>query len=255
MQSRLVALSTLLNKEVGRVFRIWQQSLVPPVVTMTLYFIIFGNFLGQHIGLIEGVPYIQFIIPGFIMMGAINNAYANVSSSYFSAKLQNNIDELLIAPIPYQLVMWGYILGGVVRGVLVAILVYIVSLFFLPTPLLHPFIALSALILAMILFSLAGFINALYAKSFDDISLVPNFILLPLTYLGGVFYSVHRLPYIWQKISECNPILYMVNALRYGVIGYSDTNIYLSFAMIISVIMVLYGIAWYMVKHSSGIRS
>ena len=231
-QHHWVALSTLLTREIRRFIRIWPQTLLPPAITMTLYFVIFGNLIGKRIGEMSGFAYIEYIAPGIIMMAVINNAYANVASSFFSAKFQNHIEELLIAPIPNHLILAGYVMGGVARGLLVGIIVTIVALFFTKLHVQHLFITLSMVILSAVLFSLGGFINAIYGKSFDQIAIIPTFILTPLTYLGGIFYSIDLLPDFWQQASLFNPILYMVNAFRYGILGVSDIPVGLAFGVI-----------------------
>ncbi|WP_368938900.1 ABC transporter permease, partial [Morganella morganii] len=205
-----VALKTIWRKEITRFMRIWIQTLIPPVITMSLYFIIFGNLIGNRIGEMGGVGYMQFIVPGLIMMSVITNSYANVSSSFFGAKFQKSIEELLVAPVPTHVIIAGFVGGGVARGVLVGILVTLVSLFFVPLQIHSWFMIIATLLMTSILFSLAGLLNALFAKSFDDISIIPTFVLTPLTYLGGVFYSLTLLPAFWQAVSKLNPIVYMI---------------------------------------------
>lgn len=197
-----VALKTIWRKEITRFMRIWIQTLIPPVITMSLYFIIFGNLIGNRIGEMGGVGYMQFIVPGLIMMSVITNSYANVSSSFFGAKFQKSIEELLVAPVPTHVIIAGFVGGGVARGVLVGILVTLVSLFFVPLQIHSWFMIIATLLMTSILFSLAGLLNALFAKSFDDISIIPTFVLTPLTYLGGVFYSLTLLPAFWQAVSK-----------------------------------------------------
>lgn len=235
-----VALKSIWAKEINRFMRIWVQTLVPPVITMTLYFIIFGNLIGSRIGEMHGFTYMQFIVPGLIMMAVITNAYANVASSFFSAKFQRNIEELLVAPVPTHVIIAGYVGGGVARGLCVGILVTAISLFFVPFQV-HSwlFVALT-LLLTAILFSLAGLLNAVFAKTFDDISLIPTFVLTPLTYLGGVFYSINLLPPFWQTVSLANPILHMVNAFRYGILGVSDIRIGVAIGFMLLATAVLY---------------
>ena len=253
-QNNWVAFSTLLTREIRRFIRIWPQTLLPPAITMTLYFVIFGNLIGQRIGEMNGFAYIEYIAPGIIMMAVINNAYANVASSFFSAKFQNHIEELLIAPIPNYLILAGYVMGGVARGLLVGIIVTIVALFFTKLHVQHLFITLSMVILSAVLFSLGGFINAIYGKSFDQIAIIPTFILTPLTYLGGIFYSIDLLPEFWQQASLFNPILYMVNAFRYGILGVSDIPIGFAFGIIMLFIVGLASFALYLLNRGTGLR-
>ncbi len=249
-----VAFSTLLIKEIRRFTRIWVQTLLPPAITMSLYFIIFGNLVGSRVGRMGGYDYMQFIVPGLIMMAVIQNSYANVVSSFYSAKFQRSIEELQVAPISHLLILIGYISGGVVRGLCVALIVTLLSLFFTRLHLIHPGIVLLTVFLTAILFSLCGFINAVYAKSFDDISIIPTFVLTPLTYLGGVFYSVHLLPPFWQKVSLLNPVLYMVDAFRYGVLGSSDVPVLLALLLLTVLSLVLFVYAWSLLQRGTGLR-
>ncbi len=249
-----VAFTTLLTREIRRFIRIWPQTLLPPAITMTLYFIIFGNLIGSRIGEMSGFSYMEYIAPGIIMMAVINNAYANVASSFFSAKFQNHIEELLVAPIPNYLILVGYIAGGAARGLLVGLIVTLVSLFFTTLPIQHIFITLSMVVLSAIMFALGGFINAIYAKNFDEIAIIPTFILTPLTYLGGIFYSIDLLPDFWQQASLFNPILYMVNAFRYGMLGVSDIPVSIAFSIIIFCIIGLSSFALYLLNKGTGLR-
>jgi len=253
-QHHWVAFSTLLTREIRRFIRIWPQTLLPPAITMTLYFVIFGNLIGQRIGKMSGFAYIEYIAPGIIMMAVINNAYANVASSFFSAKFQNHIEELLIAPIPNYLILAGYVMGGVARGLLVGIIVTIVALFFTKLHVQHLFITLSMVILSAVLFSLGGFINAIYGKSFDQIAIMPTFVLTPLTYLGGLLYFIDLLPEFWQPASLFNPILYMVNAFRYGILGVSDIPVGFAFGIIMLFIVGLASFALYLLNRGTGLR-
>ena len=250
-----VAFSTIVVKEVRRFTRIWVQTLIPPAITMTLYFIIFGNLVGSRIGEMDGFDYMQFIVPGLIMMSVITNSYGNVVSSFFGTKFQRNIEELLVAPVPNWVILAGYVIGGVARGLAVGFIVTLLSLFFTDLTLAHPLVTLSILFLTAVVFSLGGFINAVYANSFDDIAVVPTFILTPLTYLGGVFYSISLLPELWQGVSQLNPILYMVNTFRYGILGVSDINVAFAFGMIMLFIVVLGGFALHLLNTGKGIRS
>jgi ABC-2 type transport system permease protein len=254
-QRHWVAFSTLLTREVRRFLRIWPQTLLPPAITMTLYFIIFGNLIGSRIGEMGGFDYMEYIVPGIIMMSVINNAYANVASSFFSAKFQNHIEELIVAPVPNYLILAGYVAGGTARGLCVGLIVTIVSLFFTQIPVQHIFITVSMVIFSAILFALGGFINGIYARSFDEIAIIPTFILTPLTYLGGVFYSISLLPEFWQNVSMLNPILYMVNAFRYGMLGISDIPIYTAFAIIFAFIVGLSAFALHLLNKGTGLRN
>lgn len=250
-----VAFETLLRKEIRRFTRIWVQTLLPPAVTMTLYFVIFGNLIGSRVGEMGGYSYMQYIAPGIIMMSVINNAYANVVSSFFGAKFQHHIEELLVAPIPNTLILAGYVAGGMARGLLVGIIVTGVALFFTRLSVASVWVTLSTVILTSTLFSLGGFINAVFAKKFDDISIVPTFILTPLTYLGGVFYSIDLLPKFWQTVSLANPVLYMVNAFRFGILGESDVPIGVSYLVICGFIVLLTAISLTLLNRGTGIRS
>jgi len=221
----LIAVKTIMRKEVLRVLRIWIQTIVPPAITMTLYFIIFGNLIGRRIGSMDGYDYMQYIAPGLIMMSVITNSYGNVVSSFFGAKFGRHIEEMIISPMSNAAIIVGHVAGGVIRGIFVGMLVTAIALGFTQLEVQHPLIMISMVVLSSIVFALAGFINAVFARKFDDISIVPTFVLTPLTYLGGVFYSISMLPEFWQKVSLANPILYMVNAFRYGILGTSDINI------------------------------
>jgi ABC-2 type transport system permease protein len=255
MNYQLIALNTLLRKEVGRFFRIWPQTLLPSVVTMSLYFVIFGNLIGQRIGELGGYPYMQFIAPGLIMMSVITNAYANVSSSFYGARFQHSIDEMLIAPMPCWLILLGFVGGGILRGICVGVLVTLVSLFFTHIQLQHFFVTTLIVVLTATLFSLAGFLNGLFANKFDDISLIPTFVLTPLTYLGGVFYSIDLLPALWKHISLANPVLYMVNTFRYGMLGISDINVYYALLIILLCVVALFVLNLYLLKKGVGIKT
>ena len=249
-----IAFKSILTKEVTRFTRIWVQTHVPPAITMSLYFIIFGNLIGSRLGLMHGVSYMEFIVPGLIMMSVITNSYANVASSFFSAKFQRNIEEMLVAPVPNYVIILGFIAGGVARGLCVGAIVTGVSLFFVPLQVHDPLAVFVTLLLTAILFSLGGLINAVFAKSFDDVSIIPTFVLTPLTYLGGVFYSIQLLPPFWQGLSHANPIIYMVNAFRYGFLGISDVPMAVAYSIICGFILVLYGLAHYLVTKGIGLR-
>lgn len=250
-----IAFSTILVKEIRRFMRIWQQTLLPPAITMTLYFIIFGNLIGSRIGEMSGLNYMSFIMPGLIMMSVINNAYSNVSSSFFSNKFQRSVEELLVAPVPNSVILAGFVFGGVARGLLTGIIVTIVAVFFTDIQVHNFWILASIVLLSSILFSLGGFINALYANKFDDVSIVPTFILTPLSYLGGVFFSTDLLPEGWRLVSEFNPILYMVNGFRFGMLGVSDVSLVTCYGILVSVILVLTAYSMWLLKRGKGIRS
>jgi len=249
--NKLIAFHTILRKEIYRFIRIWPQTLLPPAITTALYFLIFGKLIGDRIGNINGASYMEYIVPGIILMAVISHSYANVVSSFYSTKFQHNIEELLVAPVPNWVILAGYVGGGIARGLLVGVVVTGISLLFAEVTVNNWGVTIAVYFLTATLFALAGFINAIFADSFDDISIIPNFVLTPLSYLGGVFYSVSMLPDIWQKISLANPILYMVNAFRYGLIGVSDVDVqmaffitsgFISFLIILSLILLHKGI-------------
>ena len=253
--SVFIAFNTIVRKESYRFIRIWPQTLLPPAITTALYFLIFGKLIGDRIGTIHGTSYMDYIVPGIILMSVITHSYANVVSSFYSTKFQHNIEELLVAPVPNWVILAGYISGGILRGVLVGVVVAVISLFFTPLNVQNPAMAMAVVLLTSTLFSLAGFINAILAESFDDISIIPNFVLTPLSYLGGVFYSVDMLPLIWQHISLGNPILYMVSAFRFSVIGVSDVDISLAFLMTGGFILLLTFFALWLLQRGTGIKT
>jgi len=255
LQEQWIAFTTILRKEIKRFTRIWIQTLLPPVITMTLYSVIFGKLIGTRIGDMGGFSYIQFVAPGLIMMAVLTNAYANVASSFFSAKFQRSVEEVLVSPTPNYVILLGYTMGGVVRGLCVGILVTFLALIFTDSHMHSWLITLTIVLLTSTLFSLAGFINAVYANTFDDVSIVPTFILTPLTYLGGVFYSISVLPEIWQHISLLNPILHMVNAFRYGVLGVTDINIVHAILGLIAAVVVLFAISLHLLKTGKRLRA
>ncbi|MCX4190433.1 ABC transporter permease [Methylophaga sp. OBS3] len=250
-----IAFQTILTREVRRFLRIWAQTLLPPAITMTLYFIIFGSLIGSRIGEMDGFTYMEYIAPGVIMMAIINNAYANVASSFFSAKFQSHIEELIVAPVPNYLILAGYVAGGTARGLCIGLIVSVVALFFTNLTIQHYWITLTMVLLSAVLFALGGFINAVYARSFDEISIIPTFILTPLTYLGGVFYSISLLPEFWQKVSMLNPVLYMVNAFRYGLLGISDVSVFTAFGIILLFIVALTIYALHLLNKGTGLRN
>lgn len=254
-QQYWIAFKSIAIKEITRFSRIWIQTLVPPAITMTLYFIIFGNLIGSRIGDMGGFSYMAYIVPGLIMMSVITNSYSNVASSFFTSKMQRSIEELLVAPVPNYIIIAGFVAGGVSRGLAVGFLVSSVSLFFVDLQIAHFGVIVATLIMTSILFSLGGLINAVFAKTFDDISIIPTFILTPLTYLGGIFYSLSLLPEFWQGVSKLNPIVYMVNAFRYGFLGVSDVSIFASFSVMGGFIIALYCVASYLISKGIGLRS
>ena len=251
----LITLWTLTSKEIRRFMRIWIQTLVPPTVTMSLYFVIFGSLIGPRIGSMDGLDYIQFMIPGLIMMAVITNSYANVVSSFYAVKFQKSIEELLISPMPNWTILLGFVMGGVCRGVIIGFIVFGVSLFFYPAfTVVNPGLTFTVLLLTTILFSLMGFLNAVFADSFDDISVIPTFVLTPLIYLGGVFYSINILPEFWRNISMGNPMLYVVNTFREGMLGVSDVSIPFALSMIVFFIILLGSLSLYLLHKGTGIR-
>ncbi|MAS83568.1 MAG: ABC transporter permease [Legionellales bacterium] len=251
----LIALNTIVLKEITRFTRIWMQTILPPTVSMSLYFIIFGSLIGPRIGTMNGFGYMEYIAPGIIMMAIISNSYGNVVSSFFGAKFQKHIEEILVAPIPNIIILIGYVAGGVARGILVGIVVTIVALFFTKLNLYSLSITIAIVLLTSIAFSLAGFINGVFAEKFDDIAIIPTFVLMPLIYLGGVFYSIDMLPEFWQKISILNPILYMVNAFRYGMLGESDISITYAFTILFVFILILFLISLYLLNRGTSIKN
>lgn len=254
-REQLIALKAILWKEILRFARIWVQTILPPMITTGLYYVIFGRLIGKQIGMVGGFQYIDYILPGLILMAVITNSYGNVVASFYSSKFQRSIEEMLVSPLPNYLIILGFIGGGVARGIAVSVAVMIVSLLFTDITFYNIWVVVSVLLLTSVLFSLGGLINAIYAKSFDDITVVPTFVLTPLTYLGGVFYSVQMLPEFWQKVSLANPILYMVNAFRYGLLGVSDVNVGAAFAAILLFIASLAWYALYLLNRGYGVRS
>ena len=253
--SQWVAFKTIVTREVRRFTRIWVQTLLPPAITIALYFVIFGNLIGSRIGDMNGFDYIDYIVPGLIMMSVITNSYSNVVSSFFSTKFQRSVEELLVSPVPNYIIIWGFVTGGVARGLSVGAIVTFLALFFADLTLVNLAVTISVVVLTASMFSLAGFINAVYAKSFDDISIVPTFVLTPLTYLGGVFYSLKLLPDFWYNVSLINPIVYMVNGFRYGILGVSDVSLWVTYSMLLLFIVGLYSWAWYLLSRGIGLRT
>ncbi len=250
----VTAIRTLVRKEVIRVLRIWVQTIVPPTITMTLYFIIFGNLIGSRIGSMDGYNYMQYIAPGLIMMSVITNSYGNVVSSFFGAKFGGHVQEMIVSPMSNAAIVIGHVAGGVIRGLLVGTLVTAIALFFTRLEVQHPLVTISMVFLSSVVFALAGFVNAVFAKKFDDISIVPTFVLTPLTYLGGVFYSISLLPDFWRTMSLANPILYMVNAFRYGILGASDISIGYAYLIVIAFVVVLFTVCMTLLNRGVGIR-
>ncbi len=253
--ANLVALATIARREVMRILRIWTQTLIPPAITMTLYFLIFGGLIGSRVGKMGGMEYMQFIVPGLVMMSVIQNSYGNVSSSFFSSKFGRYVEELLVSPMPNWVILTGYVTGAVLRGVLVGAIVLCIAMLFTRVHIPHPLVTLSAVLLGATIFSLAGFINAVFAKKFDDVAIVPTFILTPLTYLGGVFYSISLLPPWAQAATHANPIFYMVNAFRFGLLGQSDVPLWIAYALMLGFVVVLAAIALTLLKKGVGLRS
>jgi len=259
MQTRsnqiLIALQTIVSKEVVRFMRIWSQTLLPPAITMTLYFVIFGKLIGSQIQNVNGYTYMQYIVPGLVMMSVMTSAYANTSASFFGAKFSKSIEEILVAPVPNWVVLAGYTFGGTLRGLMVGVIIILISLFFTHLHIHNMLIVIVMALLSSMLFSLGGLINGIYARKFDDVSFIPTFVLTPLTYLGGVFYSVHQLPEMWRKLSVLNPVLNMVDTFRFGILGISDVNIYFSFAIVTSLFVAM--IIWCLVllQRGTGLRT
>jgi ABC-2 type transport system permease protein len=252
---KYIAFETIVIREIRRFGRIWLQTLVPPAITIGLYFVIFGNLVGRRIGEMGGFQYMEFIVPGLIMMAVIQNSYSNVVSSFFSHKFQHSVEELLVSPVPNYVILCGFIVGGMARGLAVGIIVTFISLLFADLEIQNLFITISVVLLTSIVFALAGFINALFANSFDDISIIPTFVLTPLIYLGGVFYSVELLPPFWKFVSALNPIFYMVNTFRYGILGSSDVDITWAFFILFVFIVILFTSCILLLRRGTGLRT
>lgn len=255
MSANLTALYTLIRREVSRILRIWSQTLVPPAITMTLYFLIFGGLIGSRVGDMGGFDYMAFIVPGLVMMSVIQNSYGNISSSFFGAKFGRHIEELMVSPMPNWVILTGYVSGAVLRGLMVGVIVMCIAMLFTAVRIPHPLITLGALLLGASIFSLAGFVNAVYAKKFDDIAIIPTFILTPLTYLGGVFYSVSLLPDWAATATRLNPVFYMVNAFRYGLLGVSDVPVWQAFVLMGVFVIALAAFALHLLRRGTGMRS
>jgi ABC-2 type transport system permease protein len=252
---RWVGYKTIVRKELTRILRIWGQTIVPPAITMTLYFIIFGELIGRRIGEMGGFSYMQYIVPGLVIMSVITNSYGNMVSSFFGAKFGKHIEELLISPLPNWIILAGYVTGALARGLMVGAVVMMVSLFFTPIEIQHPMVMLSVLLLTAVVFALAGMVNAIFAQKFDDIAIIPTFVLAPLTYLGGVFYSISLLPEFWQKVSAVNPILYMVNGFRYGMLGVSDVSLAMTYGVILVAGAILFAWCLILLNRGTGLRT
>jgi ABC-2 type transport system permease protein len=250
-----VGFYTLLKREANRFLRLWSQTILPPVITMTLYFVIFGKLVGSQIAAVHGVTYMQYIAPGLIMMSVVTNSYMNTVSSFYLLRFQKSIEEILISPLPSSLILLGFTFGGIMRGVVIGGLVTLLSLFFTHLSLHHFLLMLITVLLTSTVFSLAGLTNGIFARNFDDISIVPTFVLTPLTYLGGVFYSLSMLPPFWQKVSLLNPILYLVNAFRYSLLGISDISISHSLVILFLLAISLLGLNYYLLNKGVGIRT
>ena len=250
-----IALGTIARREVHRILRIWSQTLVPPAITMTLYFLIFGGLIGSRIGDMGGYSYMQFIVPGLVMMSVIQNSYGNISSSFFGAKFGRHVEELLVSPMPNWVILWGYVAGAVLRGLLVGVIVLAIAMLFTTVRIPHPLVTVTSVLLGATIFSLAGFVNAVFAKKFDDVAIVPTFILTPLTYLGGVFYSVTLLPGWAQALTHANPIFYMVNAFRYGLLGTSDVPLWVAYGLMLAFVAALSALSLWLLRRGVGLRS
>jgi ABC-2 type transport system permease protein len=251
----LTALYTVARREISRILRIWTQTLIPPAITMTLYFLIFGGLIGSRVGKMDGIAYMDFIVPGLVMMSVIQNSYGNISSSFFGAKFGRHVEELLVSPMPDWVILGGYVAGAVLRGLMVGIIVLCIAMLFTTVRIPHPLVTVSTVLLGATIFSLAGFINAVFAKKFDDVAIVPVFILTPLTYLGGVFYSVKLLPGWAEGMTYANPIFYMVNAFRYGLLGTSDVSLGIAYGLMVVFIVALGGLSLWLLRRGTGLRS
>jgi len=251
----LVALATIARREVMRILRIWTQTLIPPAITMTLYFLIFGKLIGSQVREMDGVRYMDFIVPGLVMMSVIQNSYGNISSSFFGAKFGRHVEELLVSPMPNWVILTGYVAGAVLRGLMVGVIVLCIAMLFTKVRMPHPLVMFTSVLLGATIFSLAGFVNAVFAKKFDDIAIVPTFILTPLTYLGGVFYSTSLLPGWAEAATHANPIFYMVNAFRYGLLGISDVPLWIAYGLMLAFVAALATLGLWLLKRGVGLRS
>ena len=254
LNEQFIAFMTILRKEIKRYLRIWTQTLLPSAITMSLYFVIFGSLIGSRIGDMGGFTYMEFVVPGLIMMAIVTNSYSNVVSSFFGAKFNHSIEELLVSPTPNYVILLGFVLGGVTRGLFVAVVVTLVSLFFTRLQIHSYLVVLTVVLMTSVLFACAGFINAVFANSFDDISIVPTFVLTPLIYLGGVFYSMDLLPPFWAAVSKLNPLVYVVNAFRYGVLGVSDVSLGFALSMIAVFATAAFSLCLYLLNSGTRLR-
>ncbi|MFT6285891.1 MAG: ABC-2 type transport system permease protein [Alcanivorax sp.] len=254
LNEQFIALMTILRKEIKRYLRIWTQTLLPSAITMSLYFVIFGSLIGSRIGEMGGFTYMEFVVPGLIMMAIVTNSYSNVVSSFFGAKFNNSVEELLVSPTPNYVILLGFVIGGVTRGLFVAVVVTLVSLLFTRLQIHSYFVVLIVVLMTSVLFACAGFINAVFANSFDDISIIPTFVLTPLIYLGGVFYSMDLLPPFWAAVSKLNPLVYVVNAFRYGVLGVSDVSLGFALSMIAFFAIVAFSYCMYLLNSGTRLR-
>jgi ABC-2 type transport system permease protein len=254
-QKILIAYYTVVRKDVTRMFRLWKQTFLPSVITTALYFLVFGTFIGSQLQAVHGVSYIMFIVPGLVMMQIIMNAYSNSSTALFMAKFQRNLEEMMVSPMPDWIIVAGYVTAGIIRGCVIGLLVLVTALFFTHLVVHNVFVVLAAFILTCVLFSLGGFLNAMFADTFDSISIIPTFVLTPLTFLGGVFYSIEKFPQFWQNVSLLNPILYMVNAFRYGFLGASDVNIFFAFGILFALTVIFLGLILWLFKKGIGLKN
>ena len=250
-----IAYYTVVRKDTVRMLRLWKQTFLPSVMTTVLYFTVFGTFIGSQLPPIHGFAYIQFIVPGLVMMQVIMNAYSNTSAALFMAKFQRNLDEMIVSPMPEWAIIAGYVTAGIIRGLITGVLVLLTSLFFTKLMIYNILVVLAAFVLTCVLFSLAGFLNAMFANTFDSIAIVPSFVLTPMTFLGGVFYSIERFPEFWQKVSLANPILYMVNLFRYGLLGISDVSLTLSFSVLLGLTVVFLALILTLFKKGIGLKN
>ena len=246
---------TIFYKEVQRFLRLWKQTLLPPAITMALYYAIFGNLIGPRIGEMQGVDYMSFLVPGLVMLSIITASYSNVVSSFYGNKFQRSLEEVLVSPTPSIIILLGFVVSSSIRGILVGIIVMILSLFFTKLAIYNIWAVVLVAFMTSFMFASMGMINAIFAQSFDDVTVVPNFVLTPLTYLGGIFYSIELLPEFWQKVSLLNPILYMVNAFRYGILGITDIPLVYAYTIIVFFAVTLFLICWYLLEKGIGIRS
>ena len=249
-----VGFITLVRKEMQRVLRIWVQTLVPPVIQMTLYFLIFGSVIGSRVGQMRGFSYMTYIAPGLIMMSVITNSYSNVVSSFFGSKFARHIEELIVSPMPNVLILLGYMAGGMLRGLVVASVVTLIAALFTHLPVMHPWVIITTALMTSAIFAIGGFLNALFAKKFDDVTIIPTFVLTPLQYLGGVFYSISLLPVFWQHVTRADPLLYMIDTLRYGFLGISDIALGEAYGIMAAFLVALFCVSLWLLKRGTGLK-